>query len=340
MTLPHPPPGTRTRRRNVLLLVPLLVAGVALAAYVTPGTASHPSALREDEGFADPLPRPFTALPANETVRFPRDVAVGPDGDLWVTDRTATVHRLAPDGRLLDSFPLPVQDCGNPQGLSVDSEGRILVADTHSSRVLVLSPSGEVRLSFGRYGRKPGEFIYPTAVIQDRAGRFWVSEYGGNDRIQVFSPSGEVLWAFGGPGEAPGRFRRPAGLSWGPEGRLYVADSCNHRVQVFEGEGTFSRVIGRLGDAPGRFRYPFDVAWSSRGTLLVVEYGNSRVQEMTSDGACLGVVGGPGSAPGRLRNPWGIGAGPAGAVIADTGNSRLQRWTFEDLWGDRPRPGP
>jgi DNA-binding beta-propeller fold protein YncE len=260
-------------------------------------------------------------------VKFPRDVDVGPDGVFYVVDRTATVHRIAADGRLLASLPMPDGERGNPQGLSVTDDGRILVADTHYNRVVILSPEGKCLTTFGRFGEGPGEFIYPTAAVLSPRGRLVVAEYGGNDRIQVFTESGEYLYGFGGYGEEPGAFRRPSGLCFGTDGLLYVSDACNHRIQVFTEAGEWIRSIGGFGRKTGRLHYPFDVAWSPGGTLLVVEYGNHRVQEFSPDGDSLRTRGGPGARPGELHNPWGIAAGPFGVVVADSWNERLQVWS-------------
>jgi DNA-binding beta-propeller fold protein YncE len=259
-------------------------------------------------------------------VKFPRDVDVGPDGAFYVVDRTATVHRIGADGRLLASLPMPEGERGNPQGLSVTADGRILVADTHYNRVVVLSREGACLLTFGRFGEGPGEFIYPTAVVLSPRGRLIVAEYGGNDRIQAFTSDGRFLYAFGRYGETPGAFRRPSGICFGTDGLLYVSDACNHRIQVFTEAGEWVRSFGGFGRETGRLHYPFDVAWSPGGTLVVVEYGNHRVQEFTPQGVSLLHRGGPGAGPGEMHNPWGIAAGPFGVVVADSWNERLQVW--------------
>jgi DNA-binding beta-propeller fold protein YncE len=266
------------------------------------------------------------ALPSVEEIHFPRDVDIGPDGILHVVDRTATVHRLFPDGRLIASLPMPERERGNPQGLSVAPDGRILVADTHYNRVVILSPQGECLARFGSFGRNEGEFIYPTAVVMTPEGELAVAEYGGNDRIQVFGPDFRVRRTIGKLGKGPGEFSRPSGMCLGADGLLYVADACNHRVQVFRLQGEWVRSFGNFGTGPGNLHYPFDVAWTEAGTLAVVEYGNNRVQEFTPAGESLRCLGGPGSGKDQFHNPWGIAAGKPGIVVADSWNHRLQVW--------------
>lgn len=258
------------------------------------------------------------------SIRHPRDIETGPAGDLYLVDRTATVHRLDRDGRLVASFPMPLQGRGNPQGLSVTEDGRILVADTHYNRVVTLSASGACVKAFGEYGTDPGQFIYPTDVVEDGAGRIYVSEYGGNDRVQVFTALGTHVKTIGQCGKAPGSFRRPAGLAFDHEGNLWVADACNHRLQCFSPEGDLLRVVGAFGHGPGDFHYPFDVTVTPWGTVAVVEYGNNRIQEISRDGKSLRCFGTPGPGLGQFHNPWGIAASPTGLVVSDTWNHRVQ----------------
>jgi DNA-binding beta-propeller fold protein YncE len=319
------PGGRGPFRRRVLAAALLLASGAALAAVLLPPRGAAPALPDAPGGFPEDSDL-LLVLTSPGDMRFPRDVALGPEGDFYVVDRTATVRRFAPDGRAIAAFPMPERTRGNPQGLCVASDGRILVADTHCARIAVLSPSGEFLSSIGSPGKGPGEFIYPVSVAIGPGGRIWVGEYGGEDRIQVFGPDGAWKASFGSTGEEPGRFRRPSGLAFGPDGLLYVADACNHRIQAFDAEGTLRKVLGSFGAAPGSFHYPFDVAATPSGTLVVAEYGNNRVQEIDLDGRPLRSAGRTGSGEGELHCPWGIAAGPDGVVVSDTWNHRLQIW--------------
>ena len=93
-------------------------------------------------------------------------------------------------------------------------------------------------------GSTPGRFGYPTDVVIDKAGNFYVAEYGENDRIQVFSPEGKWLRQWGGHGYEPGEFLKPRALAIDENDRLFVADSCNHRIQVFDTQGKLLELVG------------------------------------------------------------------------------------------------
>ena len=179
-------------------------------------------------------------------------------------------------------------------------------------------------------GTTPGRFGYPTDVVLDRAGNFYVSEYGENDRIQVFSPDGSWLRQWGGHGYAPGEFLRPRALAMDDDDQLYVADSCNHRIQVFDTDGKLLRVWGDRGAAAGQMSYPYDLALGPGGHALRLRVRqragpeiHPRRQVARASGA------GSGREPGRLNNPWALAVDGEGEVsVVDSNNHRVQRFRF------------
>ena len=194
---------------------------------------------------------------------------------------------------------MPDFNVDGPSGVSIDRQGRLLVADTHFYRVLVFSPEGKILLQIGDgvQGSTPGRFGYPCDVVCDKAGNFYVADYGENDRVQVFSPEGKWLRQWGGHGYEPGQFLRPRALAIDDQDRIYVADSVTHRIQVFDTSGKLLASWGTRGSALGELAYPFDVAIGPDGSVYVCEYGNHRVQKFRPDGTSLGGLGrvGPGA---------------------------------------------
>lgn len=259
----------------------------------------------------------------------PRVAAFDAQDHLYLADLTDRIQVFDRDGRYLRGWRTPALNVDGPSGLSIDRYQRVLVADTHFYRVLIYSNKGELlqQIGDGVQGTTPGRFGYPTDVVIDRAGNFYVAEYGENDRIQVFSPEGRWLRQWGGHGYEPGQFMRPRALAIDDHDRLYVADSCNHRIQVFNTEGKLLAMWGERGTAPGQMSYPFDLCIGPDGNLSVCEYGNQRVQKFTLDGHSLGLWGEPGRGPGQLNNPWALAVDRAGYVsVIDSNNHRVQRF--------------
>jgi len=259
----------------------------------------------------------------------PRVATFDAQDHLYIADLTDRIQVFDRDGHYLRGWRTPDFNVDGPSGLTIDRKGRLLVADTHFYRVLVYSPDGKLlfQIGDGVQGTTPGRFGYPTDVVIDRAGNFYVADYGDNDRIQVFSPEGVWLREWGGHGYAPGEFLKPRALAIDEQDRLYVADSCNHRIQVFDTQGKLLTSWGRRGSALGQLSYPYDLAIGPDRALYVCEYGNHRVQKFTLDGKPLAVWGRAGRGKGELNNPFALAVDQTGAVsVIDSNNHRVQRF--------------
>jgi DNA-binding beta-propeller fold protein YncE len=256
---------------------------------------------------------------------YPRAVAVGPDGAVYVVDKTARVQRFSGDGKFEVRWRMPEKQKGKPVGLAVHPDGRVFVADTHYGRVMIYDAEGVLLGQFGRDGRGDGEFLLPTDVAFDRSGHIYVAEYGGNDRISKFTPELEFVSAFGhGEGERDGLLR-PAGLVFDRQDRLWVADACQHRIRCYDTEGWLLSEFGQLGSEPGQLKYPYDITLLGDETLLVCEYGNNRLQRFSQDGKSVGVWGMAGRSVGELGAPWGVDVAANGLVyVVDSQNNRIQ----------------
>jgi len=259
----------------------------------------------------------------------PRVAAFDGQDHLYLADLTDRIQVFDREGHYLRGWRTPEFNVDGPSGLTVDRLGRLLVADTHFYRVLIYSDSGELLLQIGDgvQGTTPGRFGYPTDVVIDRAGNFYVAEYGENDRIQVFSPEGKWLRQWGGHGYEPGEFLKPRALAIDEQDRLFVADSCNHRIQVFDTQGKLLNSWGSRGEEPGQMCYPYDLAIGPDHRLYVCEYGNHRVQKFTLDGKSLGTWGSAGRGPGQLYNPYALAVDSRCEVsVVDSNNHRVQRF--------------
>jgi DNA-binding beta-propeller fold protein YncE len=262
-------------------------------------------------------------------LHLPRVATFDDQDQLYIADLTDRIQVFSRDGKFLRSWRTPSLNIDGPNGLTFDRFGRILVADTHFYRILVYDRQGKLlnQIGDGVQGEEPGRFVYATDVVTDRAGNFYVTEYGNSDRIQVFNPNGKFLRQWGGHGPEPGEFLRPRALTIDSQDRLYVADSCNHRIQVFDTHGAILRYWGSRGTEPGQMAYPYDVAIGPDGFLYVCEYGNNRVQKFTLEGKSLGTWGRNGRDPGELNNPWALAIDSRGAVsVIDSNNHRVQRF--------------
>lgn len=98
---------------------------------------------------------------------------------------------------------------------------------------------------------------------------------------------------------------------------------------------TFRWSWGHFGSGLAQYRNPTDIAvYRSRAQMvnvIISDSGNARFTVMTDRGAFLEKWGEPGRGPRQFSAPWGVTLdGNGDALIADTGNQRIQRvsaWT-------------
>ena len=121
-------------------------------------------------------------------------------------------------------------DFNRPEGICVDAQDRVYVADSCNHRIEIFDRDGKFLRTYGKAGSSKGELSYPYDICVDKAGRQYVCEFG-NSRIQVFDSNDQPIEIIGGPGGDPGQFSNPWGVALDSAGNLYVADSQNHRVQ-------------------------------------------------------------------------------------------------------------
>jgi DNA-binding beta-propeller fold protein YncE len=191
-------------------LVALAFAALAAAACSSSTTkATSPS--RHAPGNVGGGPSPFM-IEARHTAKSlglqdPADLAIGPDGNLYVTDARQRVSVLSPGGQVLRRWGT----AGNGRGqfhfvphdpamrgvsasIAVAPDGRVYVVDSGNARVEVFTSSGRFIRSFGGFGG--AQFLSPQFLTADGSGNVYVAD-DGTQTLVKYSSTGAVQWQVG-----------------------------------------------------------------------------------------------------------------------------------------------
>ena len=69
---------------------------------------------------------------------------------------------------------------GTPEGIAVDSQGRVFITDYGAARIQVFSNDGEMLWAWGKSNLAVGHFSRPTSIALDDEGRIYIVNQTGN----------------------------------------------------------------------------------------------------------------------------------------------------------------
>lgn len=237
---------TRQAAAALAVGLALLVAGCAGTATSTnssPAAAASPA-----------LPSPFTITarytPKPLGLSHPAALAIGPDGNLYVTDLSQRVTVISPAGTVLRRWGKPGSGPGEfrfiafnpttPTGvegkIAIDPHGDAYVSDSGNARVQVFTPQGRFIRQFGSFGSGKGQFLHPFDLVADRAGNVYVADDQA-ENVSKFSPSGKVSWQIGGASGDPDLVGTHHFSAIDAHGRLVVVNDTQNRVLYVDASG-------------------------------------------------------------------------------------------------------
>ena len=159
-----------------------------------------------------------------------------------------------------------------PWGLSLDSTGNVIVADSCNNLIKIFTPDGRFVTKIGGQG----SFSFPIHCVQ--CGEYFIVSDSTEHCIKVFNREGHFQYKFGKKGAGDGEFDGPRFLSVTKSKHLLVCDRDNNRIQVFKVDGTFVQKFGLRGSKLGELSGPFSSAVLSNGQIVVCDIDNHRIQ--------------------------------------------------------------
>ncbi len=306
----------------------------------------------------------------------PSAIAVDAFGDLFIADSandrvrvvgtTHTITTLAGSGAATDSGdggPAVAASLSQPEGVAVDTQGDLFIADTGDNVIREVSASGVISTVAGDgiagYSGDGGpatqaELDAPTAIAVDASGDLFIADMG-NDRVREVSAAGVISTVagdgtFGDEGDGglaiDAAIAGPLSVAVNAAGNLFLTDPFDGVVREVNPAGVISTVAGTatpgvLGDGgpatAATLGLPYGVAVDAQGDLFIADFGDSRVREVNSGGiittiagngvAGYGGDGGPANgSSAQLDMPVGVAVDAAGDLfISDTSNRLIRQ---------------
>lgn len=306
----------------------------------------------------------------------PRGLAVDTAGSVYVADG-AQVRRISPAG-VIASFagtgtPGSTGDGGqataaqltSPAGVTVDTTGRVYIADSTANKVRRVDTAGVITTvagtgSVGSSGdggaATSAQLSRPAGLAFDASGRLLIAD-NGNNKVRRVDTSGVITTVAGtgtagftgnGGAATAAQLHGPQGVAVAADGTIYVSDSNNDRVRKIDTAGTISAFAGngvlpgdptQVGDggaATAAFLLgPRHVIVDSDGSVLIGDAGNARVRRVDTAGTITTILGsattgytgdgGPATSA-ALTFPVGLVRKPGGdLLVSDSATRHVRR---------------
>jgi len=249
------------------------------------------------------------------------------------------------------SSPSDPGNMNNPNGVGIDSDGNVYVADSNNFEIDKYDSEGVPIDSWGSEGTGPGQFSQPNELAVDAANGFVYVVDTPNLRIEKFELDGDYVT------EWPVASGEPYGLATDAAGNVYVVNSGSDVVIKYSPTGTQLDGYGTSGGSgAGEFIGPQGIALDASENMYVVD-GQDRIQVLDSTGTFVrmwgwGVDDGSnalqvctasceaginGAGDGQFENARGIAVHGSTVYVTDVDGNRVQRFStagaYLGQWG-------
>ncbi|MNK28389.1 Serine/threonine-protein kinase PknD [compost metagenome] len=242
----------------------------------------------------------------------------------------------------------------NPEGVAVDAQGNIIVADRQNHTIRKITQTGQVTTiaGDGTAGYTDGvgtyaKFNSPWKVAVDLQGNIIVADRD-NFKIRKITPDGTVSTLAGstagfadGIGNAA-KFMQPLDVVADGEGNVYVADNTAHRIRKVTPSGTVTTLAGDgtagFLDGTGtqaKFRNPSGLTLDQQGNIIVADRLNHRIRKITPAGIVTTVAGAGTTGlldadvlTAKFADPYGVVVDATGNIlVSELTNARIRKIT-------------
>lgn len=252
-----------------------------------------------------------------------------------------------------------VAQFNNVEGIAVDPQGNLYIADADNNRIRKITVAGIVSTiagtgvaGFADGNASVAKFSKPTGIALDANLNIYVGDRN-NHRIRKITPQGIVSTVAGtgvaglmnGNGSVA-KFNTPCGITVDAHNNIYVADQLNNCIRKINSTGVVSMFAGTgfMGFQDGnallnaRFTYPMGVVLDNLGNLFVTDRLNNSIRKVA--GGMVSTVAGngmEGATDGKKPNvtfhfPAGITANSTNTLyVTDQDNHRIRRISTKEV---------
>ena len=251
-----------------------------------------------------------------ENVEEPEGPVCLADGGFYIVEmsqvRRCVIH-VSPDGAARDV----VTTAGRPNGLALDGDGNIWIAEAAEGALLCVSPEGEEKCKVA--GDLAGRFLWPNDIAFGPNGLLYMTDSGILDsefidglairadffiipydgRVYEIDPREGCVLRMLDRG-----LRFTNGIAFGPDGRLYVAETLSGDIFAYDLDETVPRreLFGNcmLPDDRPVFKGPDGIKFGADGRLYCAIYGQRAIAVLDADGRMAGQIATLGEKPTNL----------------------------------------
>ena len=207
-------------------------------------------------------------------------------GILRILDTQGSLHtstgNIGMDEKSFSAAPLAI--ALDPEKKFYASMFEYRVGQEKNQMIYRLDKDGNIVDSFGDYGMKPGELLYPISISVAPNGNVYVLD-SETLMVQVFDSEGKYLFNFGGKGQGKGLFNDPKVIMVGPDSSVYILDYGNKQVQRLSPDGIYqTRWAFKLGGSQDGVRDIDGFYVDAENNIYISDATGGKVRKISAEG--------------------------------------------------------